>query len=265
MEHPLTKQRLLEEISGRAPWYQRIAFPEFGVTTTDHDDWLVKDQAWDNLFPGVDPAQAARLRPLPKYERIARFLPNVTGKSVLEVGCSCGFFAMTFAQMGAIHVTGIDVDARNVSNATFAASVLGISNATFLLSDLGTYTQAHDVVWGSSIHEHFFFPFAYLARMLCIARDRLVLETHHYKSDDDATVARLDSDYALGSHAFHLSRQMYLRYLSMLGVRPYDIQEDVFYEDATVRRLLLGVDTGHFQTVRRAHPFLRPLSQVGVL
>ncbi len=261
-----SREWLAAEIKSRAPWYQRIEFPEYGLSTTDDPSCLVSDHAWDNWFPGMEPSDAPRLRPYPKFHRLQHLLPDVSGKTVLDVGCSCGFFALEFARRGARAVTGIDVDGRNVARAQFAAFILKLGNVEFLTADVGVYATAHDVVWGASLQEHFFFPFYYFARMLCLARELFLLETHQYMADDDQTVARLDvapTSNALGSHAFHLSRKMYLDYLSMLGVPASAVEEKVFYEDSIVRRLLLSVRTCEFQKTRNAHPFLGTLRVVG--
>jgi SAM-dependent methyltransferase len=267
-DRPKTPNRewLAGEIKKRAPWYQRIEFPEYGLSTTDDPACLVNDPAWDNLFPGMEPSDAPRLRPSPKFHRLRHLLPDLSGKTVLDVGCSCGYFALEFARRGAVAVTGIDVDATNVARAQFCASTLKLGNVEFATADVGEYTTVHDIVWGASLHEHFFFPFYYFARMLCLSRELFLLETHHYIGDDGRAVAGLDvapTSDTLGSHAFHFSRKMYRDYLTLLRVPASAIEEKVFYEDSTVRRLLLSVRTSEFQQSRDRHPFLGILRGVG--
>jgi phosphoethanolamine N-methyltransferase len=62
---------------------------------------------------------------------------NVSGLSVLDLGCGTGGPACLLAQQfGAAHVTGVDVGAYQVERATAAAAVLGIqSKTTFLQID----------------------------------------------------------------------------------------------------------------------------------
>ena len=257
---------LTGEISRRAPWYQRIAFPEYGLTTTDDPAWIYNDRAWDNFFPGMVAEDAPRMRPIPKFERLQHLLPDVAGKSVLEVGTSCGFFVFEFCRRGASYATGLDISEPNIEKAAFCAEVLGLKQARFVAADIGLYRESHDIVWGASLHEHFFFPFYYLARLLCLAREKLVLETHHYVRDDQERVCRLDLDPDIppsgGSHGFHFSRRLFQDFLLMLGVSPSFIEERVFYEDSSIRRLLLCVDTGDFQRRRMSHGYLRPLDDV---
>lgn len=264
MEHD---RRWLEaEIAKRAPWYQRIEFPEYGITTTDNPGWYLHDSACDNLFPGITASDAPRLRPIPKYERVKQYLPDVAGKTVLDVGCSCGFFCFEFAKLGATAVTGLDIDATNAERGNFCSTVFGTPHVQFVFGDLGQYKVAHDIVWGASLHEHFFFPFYYLTRLLCLANSMLILETHEYLQDDALSLARLDRTPGIadktGNHAFHFSRRLFTDYLDMLWIPPSAIEERVFYDDTVVRRLLLCVDTSEFQRTRREHGYLRIMDEI---
>lgn len=261
--HPPDRAWLEAEIDRRRPWYQRIEFPEYGISTTDRPEWVMADGAVDNLFPGMKPEDAARLRPVPKYERLADCLPDFRGRTVLDAGCNCGFFAFEFVKRGAKFVTGLEIDGSSVERAQFCAAVLGFENMRFEAADVGLYSQGHDIVWGASLHEHFFFPFYYLARLICLAQQQFILETHHYVADDASCSARLEADFPRGSHAFHFSRTMYRTYLTMLGIEDSAIEERAFYDDGVVRRLLLVVDTRAFQAQRPEHAYLRPLDGVG--
>lgn len=264
----MTKEELMNEIDKRKPWFQKIVFPDHGVSTTDRPEWALRDSAHDNLFPGVDPAEAALLRPYPKWERIKPLLPDVKGKTLLEVGTSCGFFIFEFCRLGVKHATGIELDTRNVERAQFCATVLNLKNAEFVAEDLGNYNQAHDIVLLTSVHEHFLFPYYYLARVLCLATETLLLDTHHYIKDDPESITRLDLSYSnegkAGSHGFHFSRRMFMDFFGMIGISPADIQEKVYYEDTVVRRLLICVDTKRFQKDRLSNVYLQQLKDVGV-
>ena len=263
---PYTRDELIQEIDKRKPWFQRVEFPEHGVSTTDREDWVLRDPAYDNQFPGMDPAQACVLRPQPKYDRFKSLLPDVTGKSVLEVGTSCGFFALEFARRGAKRVTGLDIDLSNVERAQFCAHALDLRTARFLYLDLAECNEAHDVVFGASLHEHFLFPFYYLARLFCLAKETLILETHHMIAGDEQSVAQLGVYFppggGFGMHAFHFSRKMFSDYMRLLDVPLEDMKEQVFYEDGNVRRLLMIVDTRRFQERRKDHWLLRPLRHI---
>lgn len=63
--------------------------------------------------------------PRTKFARFAGALPDLTGKTVLDVGCNAGFYAFEMKLRGAARVVGIDTDARYLAQAKLAAEVLG--------------------------------------------------------------------------------------------------------------------------------------------
>lgn len=64
--------------------------------------------------------------PRSKFVRFASALPaDLTGKSVLDIGCNAGFYSFEMKQRGAGRVLGIDTDPRYLAQARLAAEVLG--------------------------------------------------------------------------------------------------------------------------------------------
>ena len=100
---------IYELLNNNSPWYQRIELPKYQLTTTSNNNWAVFDQASDNTLGGrLTPREAAILRPQPKWMFIRKRLPEIEGKTILEVGANCGFFSFEFAKLGAIKVTGLE-------------------------------------------------------------------------------------------------------------------------------------------------------------
>jgi len=61
-----------------------------------------------------------------KFRRFEHILPaDLTGKSVLDIGCNAGFYSFEMKRRGADRVLGIDHDQRYLDQARFAADVLG--------------------------------------------------------------------------------------------------------------------------------------------
>jgi tRNA (mo5U34)-methyltransferase len=50
---------------------------------------------------------------------------DLTGKTVLDIGCNAGFYSLEMKRRGASRVVGIDSDERYLNQARFAAEVLG--------------------------------------------------------------------------------------------------------------------------------------------
>jgi tRNA (mo5U34)-methyltransferase len=65
--------------------------------------------------------------PRANFRRFAGALPDVRGKTVLDVGCNAGFYAFEMKRRGAARVVGIDTDRRYLAQARLAARVLGLS------------------------------------------------------------------------------------------------------------------------------------------
>lgn len=64
--------------------------------------------------------------PRNKFARFSAALPtDLTGKTVLDIGCNAGFYAFEMKRRGAVRVVGIDTDPRYLAQAQLAAEVLG--------------------------------------------------------------------------------------------------------------------------------------------
>ncbi len=174
-----TKDQLIQQIRERSPWYQRIEFPKFGITTTDDVNNILADNAWDNKIGNLTIAEATRLRPIPKWDAIKIFLPDFKEKSVLEIGSNCGFFSFKFSDLGAKQVLGIDIATHWLSNANWCKEVLNKQNVSFLNVDFMAFNGStfgnkagllrdeidqisipnnrFDIVFMSTVLDHMFF------------------------------------------------------------------------------------------------------------
>lgn len=86
-----------------------------------------------------------------KFERFAHALPaDLTGKTVLDIGCNAGFYSMEMAKRGAARVVGIDSDPRYLAQAQLAAEALGFADRIELrqldVYDVGALGERFDVV-----------------------------------------------------------------------------------------------------------------------
>lgn len=129
--------------------YQRIALP-YGLAT-----------------PGRDRSATACLA-----------LPDdLTGKSVLDVGCKHGYFCFEALRRGAKRVVGIDVDAQSVRRARLLADCLG-ADVTFEMLDIERepIRERFDHVLCLNLLHHLRDPIAALDRLTEITGERLVLE-----------------------------------------------------------------------------------------
>ena len=67
-----------------------------------------------------------------KFETFAHVIPDdLTGKTVLDIGCNAGFYSVEMKRRGAARVVGIDSDERYLAQARLACEVLGFDGIEF--------------------------------------------------------------------------------------------------------------------------------------
>lgn len=84
-----------------------------------------------------------------KWSRFAHVVPaDLTGKTVLDIGCNAGFYALEMKRRGAERVVAIDSDDRYLAQARLAAQVKTLSIEFLNLSvfDVGRLGERFDLV-----------------------------------------------------------------------------------------------------------------------
>lgn len=118
---------LRERIAALGPWFHNM---ELGGVWTAPDHFL-------GDYPGV------------KFRGFAHAVPaDLTGKSVLDIGCNGGFYSMEMKRRGAARVLGIDWDEAYLAQARFAAEVMGhdIEFARLSVYDVAALQERFDLV-----------------------------------------------------------------------------------------------------------------------
>lgn len=101
---PEQESEIAKRIEALGPWFQNM---KIGETWTAPGHFL-------GDYPGE------------KFRRFARQLPaDLSGRSVLDIGCNAGFYSIEMKRRGAERVLGIDSDERYLDQARFAAEALG--------------------------------------------------------------------------------------------------------------------------------------------
>ena len=95
-----------------------------------------------------------------KWQRFANSIPDLHGKSVLDIGCNGGFYSIQMKQRGAERIVGIDSDARYLSQARLAAEVLDLNIEFRQLSvyDIEELGERFDVVLFMGVFYHLRHP-----------------------------------------------------------------------------------------------------------
>src|SRR3546814_9028058 len=87
--------------------------------------------------------------PANKFERFKHVLPDdLSGTTVLDIGCNAGFHAIEMKRRGALRVVGIDSDERYLAQARLAAEVHGMDITFQQLSvyDVAAIAEPFDIV-----------------------------------------------------------------------------------------------------------------------
>jgi tRNA (mo5U34)-methyltransferase len=131
--------------------------------------------------------------PAVKWRRFAHALPaDLRGKTVLDIGCNAGFYAIEMKRRGADRVVGIDDAPAYLAQARFAAEVCGMDIEFRQLSvyDVAALAERFDLVLFMGVFYHLRHPL--LALDLIhehVAKDLLVFQSMQRGSDAVEPVA----------------------------------------------------------------------------
>jgi tRNA (mo5U34)-methyltransferase len=123
----LTSAQIRERVEALRPWFHNMDLR--GVSTAP--DHFLGD------YPNI------------KWRKFASAIPaDLTGKTVLDIGCNGGFYSIEMKRRGADRVLGIDFDDSYLEQARFAAEVndLDIEFRKLSVYDVSTLGETFDVV-----------------------------------------------------------------------------------------------------------------------
>jgi tRNA (mo5U34)-methyltransferase len=133
--------RMNEEAAALGPWFHNLHLPDGTQTAPEH---FLGD------FPSFKWSSVERAVP-----------PNLQGWSALDIGCNAGFYSFELARRGA-EVLGLDVDARYLRQARWAAQRLGLDRSVEFregqVHDLIDWETQFDFVWFTGVFYHLRYP-----------------------------------------------------------------------------------------------------------
>ncbi|MGY2048075.1 TIGR04290 family methyltransferase [Methylobacterium sp. JK268] len=169
----------LDDLRARAaslgPWFHNIEIAPGLFTAPDH-------------FLGDYPTV--------KWRGFAHAIPaDLTGASVLDIGCNGGFYAIEMKRRGAARVVGLDEDPDYLAQARFAAEALGaaIEFRQGSVYDVAALGERFDLVLFMGVLYHLRHPLLALDLIHAhVAADRLVFQSMQRGAK---TVAAVAPDY----------------------------------------------------------------------
>jgi tRNA (mo5U34)-methyltransferase len=130
-----------------------------------------------------------------KWKHIQRSIPqNLSGESVLDIGCNGGFYSIQMKLRGAGRVLGIDVDDRYLNQGRFAAATLGmdIEFEKRSVYDVDQIEGQFDYVFFMGVFYHLRYPLFALDKVIKKVQKKLVFQTMIRGSEE---AKQVDSDY----------------------------------------------------------------------
>ena len=149
--------------------------------------------------------------PAIKWRRFAHAIPeDLSGRTVLDIGCNGGFYAIEMKRRGADRVVAVDFDDTYLNQARFAAEVMGADIEFRKLSvyDIALLRETFDVVLFMGVLYHLRHPLLALDLIWeHAAKDLLVFQSMLRGPDD---VYPVQDDYPF-SETEHFERPGYPR------------------------------------------------------
>jgi tRNA (mo5U34)-methyltransferase len=174
VEKTMSQEEIEERVRELGDWFQNIDL--HGIPSAP------------NHFLGDYPAV--------KWQRFAAAVPeDLTGKSVLDIGCNAGFYSIEMKRRGASRVLGIDSEPMYLAQGRFAAEVLGMEIEFRQLSvyDLAQLREKFDLVIFMGVLYHLRHPLLALDLIReHVAGDLLLFQSMQRGSQE---VGTLTSDY----------------------------------------------------------------------
>lgn len=166
----LSRDTIAERIRALGPWFHNM---ELGGVRTAPEHFL-------GDYPMV------------KWRHVGPALPaDLSGRTVLDIGCNGGFYAMEMKRRGAAHVLGIDEDEAYLAQARFAAEVEGLAIEYRHMSvyDVGALGRRFDIVLFMGVLYHLRHPLLALDLVSEHAvGDLLVFQSMHRGTDEVAAM-----------------------------------------------------------------------------
>jgi tRNA (mo5U34)-methyltransferase len=119
--------------------------------------------------------------PSNKWRRFAHAVPaDLSGKTVLDIGCNAGFFSFEMKRRGAARVLGMDSDPRYLRQAKLASEVLGLPLELTNMSvyEVAKLREQFDIVLFTGVFYHLRYPLLALDLIRkYVVRDLLVFQS----------------------------------------------------------------------------------------
>jgi tRNA (mo5U34)-methyltransferase len=150
------RERILKETARLGPWYQSFNLADWLKIEAVHDG--------DSVLGRLD---------------LLGFPRDLSGETVLDVGCNAGYYSFVAKSRGAKRVVGVELDRHFVRQAQYLSTLLGL-DVQFLHDDvhnIDTRLGTFDIVICSGLMYHILDPTNVLARLSEVCADTILIES----------------------------------------------------------------------------------------
>lgn len=155
----MTTDQIRTRVRELGDWFHNM---DLGGVQTAPDHYL-------GDYPGV------------KWRRFANAIPyDLSGRTVLDIGCNAGFYSIEMKRRGADRVVGVDSDERYLEQARFAAGIAGVEIEFQKMSvyDVPNLRERFDVVLFMGVLYHLRYPLLALDLLFeHVSRDLVVFQS----------------------------------------------------------------------------------------
>jgi len=188
MSEPLWKTfvRRLSKLRPRPPllesrWLNVVRQSAIRAKIKELGPWFHNMNLGPGLWTHPENDGAGADYPAWRWNIIKPLLPEVQGKTCLDVGCSSGFFSLKMKELGAKYVLGIDYgeQVKAIEQANFAAGATGLDVDFRLMSayDVHQLDRRFDVVIFLGVFYHLRHPLLALESIRKVTNGSLLMQT----------------------------------------------------------------------------------------
>ncbi len=199
----MKREEILEELKRLEPWFHRIDLGGGLYTKTES----VMGEPVDH--------------PLGPWQTIQKLLPpDLSDKTLLDVGCNAGFYAFEAKRRGAKRVLGVDGQRQHVRQGLFVRKVLGLEVEFRRVNvyELGPRTVGQfDITLALGLLYHLKHPMLALENLYQVTKDLLIIET-----------AIMPPEQTRESFVHPLGEQQMVLHALAFVENPHDAKEQVY-------------------------------------
>ncbi|HEY7748908.1 MAG TPA: methyltransferase domain-containing protein [Aestuariivirgaceae bacterium] len=183
--------------------------------------------------------------------------PDMSGKTLLDIGCRYGYFSFEAAKRGAARVLGVDFDDDALSKAHKLNAITKL-NIEFRKLDISVddIPEKFDFVLCLNILHHLQNPLGVLKKLINITKERLVLEIAGLNGEDAKKIFYRRNALTWLLYPLPLIQPLLNRLpLIVLGAENRAFESNFFFSPKAIRQLLLSQNNVFWKVETFASPF----------